>query len=144
MFSFPLHSHMHAVSSTGVVVKNNLLDRAGSHLAVLSQMYRSLRRAIGLPCGIQAIHVGFAFFRPDLRVLNGRQDEAKNRNQQEHQRNDGRVADAANLPLPAPALQTPNQRSAQESEPGYNDNRKEKQALSENSWTRLIDGLSEN
>src|SRR5437879_1177094 len=54
----PLHGVVNAVPAAGMVEEDDLLDRAGAHLAVLAEVDGGLREAVGLAAGVDAVHVG--------------------------------------------------------------------------------------
>src|ERR1039458_7027993 len=97
--------------------------RAGMHLAILAQMDRGLRETIGKAAGIQSIHVGFVLRSANVSVKQRRGDESYDGDQQNDQRQHGRVADAADLPPLSPAMQAPSQRPAQQREADHNHDR---------------------
>src|SRR5437016_6278333 len=61
----PLHRCMDPISSTRMIEEKPLLDRTGTHLAILPQMNGRLCEAIRLPARVEAVHVGFEFLRAD-------------------------------------------------------------------------------
>src|SRR6266705_3926014 len=60
----PPHGGQDAVPAAGVIEEDPLLDRAGTHLAVLAEVNGRLRETVRLPAGVDAIHVRFGFLRP--------------------------------------------------------------------------------
>src|ERR1700722_14040478 len=75
---FPAHRGIDAIASTGVIEENPLLDGAGIHLPVLTEMDRRLGEAVGLPTGVQSVHVGFVLHGAAEGVHDGSGDETKN------------------------------------------------------------------
>ena len=66
MLGFPAHGGGDARAATGMIVENELLDRAGIQLAVFSQHHVRIRFAVRLLGRVQAIHVSFADTAPIL------------------------------------------------------------------------------
>src|ERR1700691_5940737 len=114
IFRLPLHGVVDAVATAGMIEENPFFDGAGAHLAIFAQVDGSLREAVRLAAGIDAVHVGFMLFGSRLRVLDRREDETENREDQQYEREHCNIADASNLPFFSPAFQRPVERPAQQ------------------------------
>src|ERR1700733_8408312 len=101
---------MDAMAATGMIEENPFFHRAGAHLAVFAEVNCGLREAVGLAAGVDAVHVGFVFVGSRLGVLDGREDKAKNREDQQYQGKYSDIADAAYLPFLSPPFQRPLER----------------------------------
>ena len=86
VFCLPAHRVVDAIPAAKMVEEDPLLDCARVHLAVLAEMNGSLREAVRLSAGVQAVHVGLVFVRADVRVKEWRVYEVKKRTQKEDQR----------------------------------------------------------
>ena len=112
-----------------MIEKNPLFDGAGIHFAIFAEMDRRLGKAVGLPAGVQSVHVGFVFLRAGVRVHDGCDDGAKDREEQQCEGKNGGVTDSPNLPLLAPALERPSEGPVQVGEAEHDDDGEKREAL---------------
>ena len=73
IFCVPAHGGVDAVAPARVVEEDLLLYPPRIHLAILPQVDRGLRKAVGLAAGIQAVLVGFVFVGPRLGIQHRRE-----------------------------------------------------------------------
>src|ERR1700683_4864686 len=102
------------MAAAWMIEENPFLDGAGAHFAVFAQVDGGLSEAVGLAAGVDAIHVGFMLVGSRLRVLDRREDESENREDQQYERKHCDIADASNLPFLSPAFQRPVKSPAQQ------------------------------
>src|SRR6266403_1214224 len=113
---------MDAIPAAGMVEENPFFDWPGIHLAIFAEMDSTLREAVGLPAGIQAIHVGFVFVRPDMRVEEWCVREATKRTHKKNERKHGCIADSAYFPAFSPPAEGPVKRPTKHGEENCDDN----------------------
>ncbi len=85
IFEFPLHGHIDAVITAGVIEENDLLPISRLHFSIFRQAKYGLGKPIGLARGIESEDVGFDLVDPNNAVGYRRDEKQVNREQGEHE-----------------------------------------------------------
>src|SRR5438105_11845739 len=98
IFFLPPHRGQDPVTAARMVEEDDLLNRAGTHLAIFTEVDRGLRETVGLTAGVETVHVRFTLLRARVSVQYRCQHKEEERAEQDHERQDRRIADCADLP----------------------------------------------
>ncbi|HUH31005.1 MAG TPA: hypothetical protein VLZ55_06535, partial [Rhodanobacter sp.] len=104
-----------------MVEEHEFLHRAGVHLAVFGKLHGGLGEAVWLLRGIQAEGIRLGLHAAGQGVGYRRQHEHEDGEQRREQRQPGHVADAAQVPAPAPTAFRPGKAPAHEGEAEHDD-----------------------
>jgi len=129
VLGFPLHGVVDAAASGRMIEEDPLFDRAGGHFAIFAEMNRGLGESVGLAAGVDTVHVGFVLVGANVCVENRRKDKEKCSDDQQSKRQNGRIANAGDLPSFAIACQGPAESPTKNRKENHDDNGKEKNVL---------------
>ena len=72
------------MAAAWMIEENPFFDGPGAHFAVFTEVDGGLSEAVGLAAGVDAVHVCFVLVRSRLRVLDRREDETENGENQQY------------------------------------------------------------
>ena len=126
---FPPHGSVDACPAARVIVEEELLNRAGIELAVITELQINLGFGLRLASRIQPEDVRFVFLDSGVSVVDWSKHEEVGRNEEGEKRQCGQVSGRVGSPLVPPTPQGPFGTFTQEGEPYDNHNPDEQQVL---------------
>src|SRR5207237_9315665 len=121
----PAHRRQDAMAAARVIIEDILFPGPRAHLSILAEMNGAAGHAVGLAAGVEPIEVGFGLLRADEAIEYGSGHEAEDGEEEHHQRQHRRVAEAADLPALPPARKREVEPQLQEAERGHRQHQEE-------------------
>src|SRR5580700_11802341 len=125
MRRLPIHGHADARAATRMVEENDLLPFTWIELAVFAQLERNRGKSIRLARSVDSKSISFAFDRSSIGVVDRREKEGVNTENQCEQGQAGGVGDSAHAPAASPALHCLVECTASNKQPDKNRNGRE-------------------
>src|SRR5439155_27313050 len=101
---FPVHRHANSRAATGMIEKDEFLQRGRLHFTIFPELQRDHRCGVRLTRGIQSEDIRFTLDRADHRVRDRRQQEGVSGENQHQQWESGRIRNSVHTPARAAFL----------------------------------------